>query len=177
VKATIVYESMYGNTRSIAEAIAQGLASAAEAHAVSVTDVRNSDMAGVDLLVVGGPTYIHGMSRKVSREAALKDAREHPERGLEVDPSSAGTGLREWFDAMETRSGKAAAFDTRLDKAELLTGHASKKIARKLEQHGFDLVAGHPSFLVDKDNHLLPGELKRARQWGTELASALSRDD
>ena len=96
-----------------------------------MTDVQHSDIAGADLLVVGGPTYIHGMSRKITREAALRDAGSQPERGLEVDPSSAGTGLREWFDAMETMSGKAAAFDTRLDKAELLTGQASKKIARK----------------------------------------------
>lgn len=174
MKAAVIYESMYGNTRSVAEAIAEGLEPAAESEVLSVEEAQRTDLSRVDLLVVGGPTYIHGMSRKPLRDAALKDALDHPEKGLHTEAAAGGTGLREWFDAMKTGTGKAAAFDTRLQGPELLTGHSSKSIAKQLGQHGFELVAKPVSFIVDKDNRLLPGEQDRAREWGGILAATLS---
>ena len=174
MKAAVIYESMYGNTRAIAEAIAEGLGPVAESEVLSVDEAQDTDLRSVDLLVVGGPTHVHGMSRKPLRDAALKDAPEHSERGLHTEAAAGGKGLREWFDTMETGTGKAAAFDTRLDGPEFLTGHASKAIAKQLGRHGFELVAKPVSFVVGKDNHLLPGEQDRAREWGGILAAALS---
>lgn len=175
MKAAVIYESMYGNTRSIAEAIAEGLELVAESEVLPVEEVQSIDLSRVDLLVVGGPTHVHGMSRKPLRDAALKDALEHPEKGLHTEAAAGGPGLREWFDAMEAATGKAAAFDTRLKGPELLTGHASKSIAKQLGKHGFELVAKPVSFIVGKDNQLLPGEQERAREWGGILATTLSR--
>jgi hypothetical protein len=66
-------------------------------------------------------------------------------------------------------TGRAAAFDTRLDAAPLLTGRASKGIARLLHAAGFELAAEPESFLVDKDTLLLAGEEHRAEAWGGGL--------
>ncbi|WP_411733795.1 flavodoxin family protein [Paeniglutamicibacter sp.] len=55
LKAAVVYESMYGNTHRIAQAIAEGLATATDV--VSVYAVGRIDLRGLDLLVVGGPTH------------------------------------------------------------------------------------------------------------------------
>ncbi|UVJ41273.1 flavodoxin domain-containing protein [Arthrobacter sp. CJ23] len=65
--AVVVYESMYGNTRQVAEAIAQGLGASGTAKAVSVAEVAEDDVAQCDLLVVGGPTHVHGTSLRDRR--------------------------------------------------------------------------------------------------------------
>jgi hypothetical protein len=174
VKAAIVYESLYGNTHAIANAIAQGLEEVAESRVLSVEEAGQIQPTATDLLVVGGPTHIHGMSRKPMWERAVKDALEHPEKGLVPDAAAEGPGLRAWFDSLDRTTGKAAAFDTRLEGNELLTGHASKGIAKRLKRHGFELVAEPASFLVDNANQLLPGELDRAREWGRTLGTAIA---
>jgi hypothetical protein len=51
------------------------------------------------------------------------------------------------------------------------TGRASKGIAKLLVRHGLSLIAPAESFLVGKDNELLPGEEYRAQQWGKRLAT------
>lgn len=167
----VVYESMYGNTHLIAEAIAQGAAEAGAAtEVVSVEAAVRRTAHPEDLLIVGGPTHVHGLSRAATREAAVQDA---PGRQLEVDPAVDGPGLREWLGSLETPGGRAAAFDTRAKGPAVLTGRASQKIARALRQHGFELLAEPESFLVTAANQLLPGEESRARQWGAGLVTRL----
>lgn len=173
MKAAIVYESLYGNTHAVANAIAEGMAATAEAQVMTVEEAGSTEPISTDLLIVGGPTHIHGMSRKPMWELAVKDALEHPEKGLVPDAAAAGPNLRAWFASLDKANGKAAAFDTRLEGNKLLTGQASKGIAKRLRDRGFKLVAEPASFLVNDDNHLLSGELDRARAWGKTLAEAV----
>lgn len=93
MKAAVVYESMYGNTHSVAEAIAEGLGSVAATEVVSTEDVDQMDLTGLDMLVVGGPTHAHGMTRSQTRQAAVKDARSG-EKDLTLDPAAEGPGVR-----------------------------------------------------------------------------------
>jgi len=172
MKAAVVYESMYGHTHNIAQAIAEGLGSVAETELVPAEEAGRIEIKGLDLLVVGGPTHAHGMTWPQTRHAAVRDAQSRA-KGLTVDPSAEGPGLREWSCSMGPGSGRAAAFDTRVDAPELLTGHASKGIGKKLSQHGFELVAEPESFLVSGDSDLLPGEQDRAHRWGEMLAATL----
>ena len=53
----------------------------------------------------------------------------------------------------------------------MLTGRASKGIAKLLEQRGLTLIAAPESFLVSKDNALQPGKEDRAQGWGEKLAA------
>ena len=53
-------------------------------------------MADADLVVVGGPTHAHGMSRASTRKAAVA-GRGQAVGGLKVEPDAPGTGLRDWF--------------------------------------------------------------------------------
>jgi menaquinone-dependent protoporphyrinogen IX oxidase len=71
MRALIVYESMYGNTHWIAEAIARVLRSAYAVQVVAVGGARYEHVGRYDLIVVGGPTHAHGMSRPDTREAAI----------------------------------------------------------------------------------------------------------
>jgi flavodoxin len=171
--ALIVYESMYGNTHSIAEAIARGLGSGNDVTVVPVGGATRELLDGSDLIVVGGPTHVHGMSHARTRQAAVEEARKDGSH-LTLDPDAQGPGLRDWFGSLGRMSARATAFDTRLAAPVMFTGRASKGIAALLRQHGLTLLAPAESFLVTKDNELRPGEEDRAEDWGRELAAMLA---
>jgi menaquinone-dependent protoporphyrinogen IX oxidase len=75
MRALVVYESMYGNTHRIAEAIARGLRPAYAVRVVSVAGARYEHVGRYDLIVVGGPTHAHGMSRPDTRQGAISAPR------------------------------------------------------------------------------------------------------
>ena len=136
MKVLVVYESMYGTTHEVAERISAGLGDSGSVEAVPVADATPERVAAADLLVVGGPTHIHGMSTAMSRHQAVSEEtlRHEAEKGhdLEVDPDAEGPGLRDWFDTLDLGHPlPAAAFDTRLDGPALVTGRASKGISRR----------------------------------------------
>ena len=172
----VVYESMYGNTHTVANEVAEGLRTFGEVTEVPRGEATADVVDGADLVVVGGPTHVHGLTSKTSRKGAVGAAEKDP--SLEVEPDAEGPGLREWFHSLTGVDGtQAAAFDTRIDAPPALTGRASKGIARRLRHHGFDLVVEPESFLVDKENHLEPGEAERAREWGVALGRAASHSN
>src|SRR5689334_10279090 len=99
MRAVVVYESMYGNTHLIADAIGAGLEAAFDVRVVPVSHAGPELIADVDLVVVGGPTHVHGMSRASTRKAAVQAA-DKPVGGLTVEPDALGPGLREWFGSL-----------------------------------------------------------------------------
>jgi hypothetical protein len=170
VRAVVVFESIYGNTHRIADAIGTGLAAGYEVQVVPVGQASPALLADADLVVAGGPTHAHGMSRAATRQAAVAAA-DKPISGLTVEQDALGPGLRDWFGTLGRYPAKAAAFDTRFSGPPALTGRASKKAAHLFREHGFELVAEPESFLVTKQDVLAPDEAARAREWGAKLAS------
>lgn len=173
MRALVVYESMYGNTRKVAQAIAEGLAERLAVKTVEVGEAKQEIPDDVDLLVVGGPTHVHGMSRAGTRA----DAATRVTEPLVSD----GIGIREWLDTLRppTRSVPVATFDTRVKVPEWASGSAAHGYAKRLEESGFRLLEKPRSFLVETksepvDDLLVPGELEQARAWGLELAVALA---
>ena len=173
MRALVVYESMYGNTRAIAEAIAEGIRPVHDVVVVPVGRVGPQLVDGPFLLVVGGPTHAHGMTRQRTREAAAEAAGKQ-DSTVVLEDGATGPGVREWLASLGHLNVLAAAFDTRVDWPAVLSGRASKAIDRELENHGAHRVADPESFLVTKENELEPGEEDRARRWGESLA-ALTR--
>lgn len=175
MRALVVYESMFGNTHTIADHIARGMGHGVEVAVVPVERATAALVSAADLVVVGGPTHVHALSTKTSRAAAADTAA--AEEDLELDPAASGPGLREWLHGLAGGDRAAAAFDTRIDARAPLTGRASKGIARRLRHHGFALIAAPESFLVDEDHHLVPAEQDRAETWGAALAATLDLKD
>jgi hypothetical protein len=169
MRALVIYESMYGNTHTVASHIGDGLRSRYDVTIVPVGDATADMVAEADLIVCGGPTHAHAMTSSFSRQSAI-DAADKDHSELSVDPAAKGPGLRDWFQGIGHHDTAAAAFDTRIDGPAALTGRASKGIARRLRGRRFRLVTSPESFLVDKKNHLLPGEEDRATRWGATLA-------
>ena len=172
MRALVVYESMYGNTRLIADAVGAGLEATCDVRVVPVAQASRSTVTEADLVIVGGPTHAHGMSRAATRQAAVKAAGKQASP-LTVEPGALGPGLREWLTTLGQYQAKAAAFDTRMNWPAVLTGRASRGLARALRRHGFELIAEPESFLVTKQDRLEPQEASRARAWAAGLAERL----
>ena len=171
MRALVVYESMYGNTHAVASDIADGLRGRYEVTLVPVAGATAELVARADLLVVGGPTHMHGLSSARSRRMAA-DAAARDESGLRLDPDAGGPGLRDWLLRQGGGHVLAAAFDTRIGDLPVFTGRASRIIARLLKRNGYRLAAAPESFLVSSGNTLLHGESARARRWGMTLGAA-----
>ncbi|MBO3737352.1 flavodoxin domain-containing protein [Actinoplanes flavus] len=161
MRALVVYESMFGNTAAVANAVAEGLAGAFE---VTLADVRERPpVAGVDLLVVGAPTHAFGLSRPSTRADAGKQG--------EVRAGARETGIREYLDAASPLAGlPVAAFDTRMD-TRFPTGSAARKALRRLHGLGGQPVVPAEDFRVGgMTGPLVAGEIERARRWARKVA-------
>jgi flavodoxin len=166
MRALVIYESLYGNTAAIGQAIAISLRThGLEVEAGWVSSIAPDAAGAVDLLVLGGPTHAHGMSRQSTRQTAADD-----KKNTFAEPTVA-PGLREWMDGLPSGTGRlAAAFDTRINKPLILTGSAAKGIARRFKKQGYRLIVPPESFLVVTTNRLLEREIDHAARWGAELA-------
>ena len=173
MKITIVYESMFGGTRAIAEAIGEGCGQWADVEVVSVADADPGMVDRTDVLVVGGPTHAWGMSRPSTRKGA-PGYRDKPGSDLVLEPGAeTGPGVREWLAGLGQTHAHGAAFDTRIKGPSALTGRASRGIKRHLSKRGFDMITRPESFLVTRRSHLVEGEIDRARVWGSQLATLM----
>jgi hypothetical protein len=163
--ALVVYESMFGNTAEIAEAVRRGLTlEGVDAHAVEVGTAPPAGDATVDLLVVGAPTHAFSLSRLKTREAAV-------DQGAPVEREA--RGLREWLDTLAPppRPRLVAAFDTRHRRVRRLPLSAARAANRALRRAGHRPVVRPCGFLVeDLKGPVVEGELERAVQWGRSLA-------
>ncbi|NUT48470.1 MAG: flavodoxin family protein [Saccharothrix sp.] len=159
VRALVVYESMFGNTKAVAEAIATALG----AEAVEVSDAPDVLPDDVDVLVVGAPTHAFGLSRPNTRKSAADQATDAL--------VSTGRGVREWLDGLAPigHHVTAHAFDTRI-KSGWLPGSAAKAIAKRLRALHCALPGAPMSFYVGgTPGPLLVGEPGRAAGWARSL--------
>ncbi|MGV9611678.1 flavodoxin family protein [Nocardia xishanensis] len=164
MRARVVYESMFGNTAKVAEAIAQGLREHAEVEVVNVVTAGEVPAPTVNLLVVGGPTHAFGLSRPRTRRDAAK---------LTDAPIAIDLGIREWLEAaLPVAAGhRALAFGTKIAKPPWLPGSAASGIGKRLRHLGYSLADQPADFLVDDTTGpLSEGELDRARAWARRMA-------
>jgi len=176
MRAMIIYESMFGNTHAIADALAKGLEPLDNVVVVPVGEAGRERLDDADLLVVGGPTHFRGMSRPRTRKWAAATAQK-PNNDLVLDHDAQGPGVSDWLRSLGHGDTKFAAFDTRFKGPAVLRGRASRAISRKLRKHGFEMVAKPESFFVTLENHLQPGEEARAQEWGKRLAARVLSND
>lgn len=171
MRAVVVYESMFGDNRQVAQAIAAGLAERdVTAEAVEVGAAPSTVLADVDLLIVGAPNHAWSLPRPATRQDAATKT---------DDPLvSQGIGVREWLESATLPAGlRTAAYDTRGShpKAVVKFDHASTTIEKALSKLGGTRAAPAEHFLVaDMKGPLEPGELDRAQAWGRTLAGVLA---
>lgn len=151
MKTLVIYASRSGNTKTIAETIADAVR---EHGTVDVFDAERvtDPLPQSDLVFIGGPTERHGLTPPVAR----------------------------FFDAVAAaslRGRTAVAFDTRLRWPRFLSGSAANDITERLRAAGASVAARAESFFVrtvPAGYELEDGELARARTWAAEVANEVS---
>lgn len=148
MKALIVFDSNYGNTKLIAEGIAQELAP--DAKAVAVNNLNKNDLEQMDLIIVGSPINAWR-------------------------PTQSILWFIYRLNSMVRKGVKVAAFDTRV--RSFISGNAAKKIANALSDIGFMVIDKPQGFYVKgKEGPLLSGEIERARSWAKNLRDQMEKN-
>jgi hypothetical protein len=160
MQSIVVYESHWGNTETVARAIAEGIGDGARALA---TDEATPDVvAAADLVVAGAPVIAFGLPRAGSSTQLEGDTK--APRPADVSHPL----LRTWLDAVPTGRGWFAAFETRIWWSPR---GATGTIESRLGKSGYRRLAKPERFIVGGAyGPLRDGELERARAWGTTLA-------
>lgn len=135
----VIFDSNYGNTQKIAEVVAQEIS----AKVINVSDLKSSDLLGIELLVVGSPIIGWRPAEKMGKflDGLAKDSL----KGI-----------------------KAGAFDTRMN--VWYSGNAYNKIAKKLKNAGAEIIVESKGFYVKgKEGPLVEGELEKAKEWARTM--------
>ena len=156
MKAIVVYESHWGNTASIAEAIAAGLGD--DARALNTDEATPDVVAGIDLLVVGAPVMGFRLPTDEMRNQIAGDPGKGP-----TPPDVSHPSMRDWLEAMPDGHACAAVFETRIWWSP---GGATGAIGKGLLHHGYYQVADPERFVVKGTyGPLRDGEVERATKW------------
>jgi flavodoxin len=150
MKTLVIYDSLYGNTKVIAQAIADAIPGAVDM--IHVEAVTTPAISAADLLIVGGPT--HGGGPSDVMKAMLADL---DDAALAAKP--------------------VAAFDTRVTWWWLRPfGYAAPKIAKHLKKKGGKLVVdGEGFFVTGGKGPLREGEVERAAAWAGKVAALVEK--
>jgi flavodoxin len=170
-RALVVYESVFGDARTIAHAIADGLSASIPTDVLAAAQAPLEIGPDVRLLVVGGPNHAFGMPRPSTRKGAVKQ--------YGADIADTGTGLHEWLEAVHVSTSglSAAAFDTRGSGHPMLArmDHAARTEEKLLGRLGAKVVTpAERYFVADAKGPLVDGEEDRARRWGRTLAGLVT---
>lgn len=153
MKSIVIYDSAYGNTREVAEAISGGLKETGiEVDTFYVKDIKKLKAADYDLMVLGSPTKWGTMSFTTRRFIG-------------------GLKNKEWANK------PFAAFDTQnpenIDQGETC---ASEKIAEKLgERQMTQVVPVLKSIVIGWKGPMQEGEIERAREYAREIGNKIAR--
>jgi flavodoxin len=151
VKVLVVYDSVFGNTEKVAQAMGDALG----AQALRVGDVKMEHLSGLDALIVGSPTRAFSPTPAVKKW--LKSLAAHSLDGVKV-----------------------AAFDTRVDVQEVnsrvlttfvkVFGYAAEPMAARLVKKGGTQAMSPAGFFVEgTEGPLRDGELERAAAWARQI--------
>jgi flavodoxin len=159
MKGLVLFDSVYGNTKRIAEEIGSVLGKGGDVKVLPVAGFLPEQLQGMDLLVAGSPTQ--GFAPIQGTKNFLKALKSGQLNGIKI-----------------------AAFDTRVDikvvNSGFLTfmggifGYAAEKIYKRLKvKGGTPVIAPAGFFVTDREGPLAPGEIERAAAWAEEIIRKL----
>jgi hypothetical protein len=164
MKAIIVYESLWGNTATIARAIAEGIGPGAQA--LSTAEATPGAIAGADLIVAGAPVHAFSLPTEQSRRNAGGNTGKTPA------PDLSHPSMRSWLENLPPATGYHAAFETAF---KWSPSGATSRIMRGMQRVGYRSIAKARRFIVTGGSGpLRDGEVEKARAWGAEIARAMA---
>jgi len=141
MKAIVIFDSNYGNTKQIADAIAGVLGT----KSVLVSNAKSEDLTGTDLLIVGSPINAWRPTQKVK---------------------SFLSGLK----SGQLNKIKGAAFDTRV-KSIISGNAAKKISKSLEQLGATIIMPPQAFYVKGNEGPLLEGEIEKAKDWAKKIQS------
>jgi flavodoxin len=142
MKAIVIFDSHYGNTKMIADTIAKKLGDCVP-H-ISIKDIKASDINDYDLLIIGSPNIGWKPTGKIDRFLIS-------------------------LNSEKLKSINVAAFDTRVK--TFINLNASHKIVKTLQKYETNIIVPPMGFYIKEHAVLHDGELEKAENWATLIKS------
>lgn len=157
MKVLIVYESFFGNTEKIAQAIKDGFGP--DAQLAQADQIKQEQLKELDLIIVGSPTRAFRPTEKTKK--FLSDIPAGILKGVKATAFDTG------FSKDDTKSG----FLRLMIK---MFGYAGKPIATSLQKKGAEVITEPEEFWVtDIKGPLKEGEIERAKGWASKILERL----
>jgi flavodoxin len=152
MKTIVIYYSLFGNTRQVADAMAEALSANSSVKAVSIQEISADDLDGLDLVIMGCPTHVATIPKE----------------------------MRPLLEALPRRCFKgtyAAVFDTSNKMSPLLKPFtAAKRLRGKMRSLGGRLLAKPETFhVIGREGPMYDGEIVRADEWAAGILAAAGR--
>jgi flavodoxin len=158
MKTIVIFDSIYGNTKAIAESITQGIAG--DIKVLNVKDADISELKNLDLLIVGSPT--HGGRPSKDIKAFLDSIPRNALKNIRIAA----------FDTGISPEGKGFLMRTIIN----IFNYAAKPISCSLAKKGGIVIAEPEGFIVEgREGPLKAGELERATRWAREISQKLEK--
>ncbi|GAA3598175.1 hypothetical protein GCM10022223_11850 [Kineosporia mesophila] len=165
MRALLVYESMFGNTESVARAVAAGLGTVlrTDIHTVASAPLVLPDDVG--LLVVGAPAGL-----EATRHLAVTQAHR-----AGIPARSTGIGVCEWLQRLQPADIPAVSFDTSVYTPFPATAdNPADPVSHRLHHLGMRVMRHESFYTRDTLGPLEGRELEHARRWAQHLAAEVA---
>lgn len=157
MKVLVIYDSVYGNTEIIANAIGEKFNSFHETEVIKAPNLDFKDMEGVGLLIIGSPTHGGWYTEPIKKI-------------IESMPREALVDI------------KVATFDTSFPTTNMgfimnhlakFFGNAATRLKKKFVKKGTTVIDSKIFYVVGKEGPLQDGEIEKAQMWVDQLQKLL----
>ena len=158
MKVFIIYDSLFGNTEEIANAIGEAFSHFHNTIVLKAEKADPTNLEESDMLIIGSPTHGGWFTEPIKKFIASLPA--------EV-----------------LQNIKTATFDTSLPTSNMgfvmnhlakLFGNAAPRIAKKLNKKGLNVLDSKIFYVLGKEGPLQDGEIEKARKWADQLNNLVS---
>ncbi|MHA1935801.1 MAG: flavodoxin family protein [Candidatus Thorarchaeota archaeon] len=159
-KALIVYDSLFGNTKTVAEYLAKGIEeSGIEVDCMHINDIETEQIVEYDFLAIGGPTHMINVSKPMK-------------------------SFLDKLSSIDLRGKSGFSFDTRVVSRMnsrrwfILENSAAKRIESRMKKMKISIFRNRESAIVDGREGPLASEVEDTfvgigREIGISLVKAL----
>jgi flavodoxin len=153
MRILLVFDSKYGNTEKIAQAMNTALSQANEVSLVRAAESKDITFSNFDLIIVGSPTN-GGWPSPLAKAF------------LEAIPDGALKGKKAGaFDTGSTPDGEGFITKTAIK----VFGYAAPRTAKMLASKGAEVLKYDTFYVRGMEGPIIEGEIERAQEWALSL--------
>lgn len=156
MRTLIIYDSLFGNTEKIANAIKKGLGEEGVS-LVRVSEFKEEKIKDIDFIIVGSPTHGGRPSQKTKNFLG------------NISNENLKSIYAAAFDTGMTNEGQGKFIKLVIK----FFNYAAPRIAKILEKKGSKIVGAETFFVLGKEGPLKKGELERAQKWAKDVINKI----